>query len=150
MNKLVVIDIWKGKAYLPAQGQFESGIWADIEPVLVTSLDLKELAAAIQKVFDKGYIRLPEPTREEWQKRKSPILAATGARSWKELAYQGASYTIGWTEREVRVDMSRLDKKGRWENDPQRVHIFPLDTPLEAIAAIILDDVRSRPELFDS
>jgi hypothetical protein len=59
----------------------------------------------------------------------------------------GAAYAIGWTDSQVRLDISRLDKKGRWENDPQKVHVLAVDTPLEEIIELILMDAAQRPEL---
>jgi len=44
--------------------------------------------------------------------------------------------------------MSRLDKQGRWEWDPAKTRTFPADTPLPDIIAVILEDMRSRPELW--
>lgn len=147
---VVGIYVWRGKAYLPVQGQFESGIYVDLEPVYVAELTLDGLMAAVQKVVAAGIPRLPEPTEEEWRKRKSPILTATKARNWKELARAGASYDIVWRETQIRVNMSRLDKQGRWEFDPTKVRIFPPDTPLEEIIAVILADIRTRPEVWEA
>jgi hypothetical protein len=145
---IVGIYVWRGRAYVPAQAQFESGIFVDVEPVYIAALVTDEMTQAVQAVKDAGHIRLPDPeTREEFLRRKDPVLAATKARSWKELAQKGASYTVGWTENEVRIDMSRLDKKGRWEYDPAKVRILPPNTALEEIVEIILEDIKTRPEL---
>jgi hypothetical protein len=57
------------------------------------------------------------------------------------------SYTIGWTEHEIRIDMSRLDKKGRWEFDPEKVRKLSPTTQLSEVVKIILDDIRLRPEI---
>jgi hypothetical protein len=147
--QLVVVGIyvWRGKAYLPVQAQFESGIFVDIEPVYTASLNVEEMAFAAEKVLAAGHSRLPDPTKEEWQQHKSPLLTATKARGWKELARTGASYDISWTDKEIRVNMSRLDKKGRWEIDPGKVRTFPPNTPLKDIITVILEDIQSRPEL---
>ncbi len=124
--QLVVIDVWRGKAYLPTQAKFESGIFVDTEPVHVADLIVDNMTKAIQAVKDAGHAILPDPkTREEFLARKSPVLTATGVRSWKQLAKRGANYSIGWTEDEIRIDMSRLDKKGRWEYDMNKVRILP-------------------------
>ena len=54
------------------------------------------------------------------------------------------------TENHVRIDMSRLDKKGRWENDPEKVRILPPDTPIRSkCVKIIFDDINTRPEIFN-
>ena len=85
------------------------------------------MVKAIQVVKEAGHIRLPDPeTREEFLRRKDPILAATKARSWKELAQKSTScIRLGWTENEVRIDMSRAGKKGSMEYDLEKVRILP-------------------------
>jgi hypothetical protein len=135
------------KAYLPVQAQFPSGIYADIDPVYATDLAAPDLMRAVQAVMAHGHPQLPEPTRDELRQRKDPVLAATKTLSWKELARRGASYSIAWTDSQIRLDMSRLDKKGRWEWDLQKVHLLPVDTPLEEIIDLILKDAAQRPEL---
>lgn len=75
-------------------------------------------------------------------------LAATKARSWKELGRHGTSYSIHQINNVIRVDMSYTDKKGRWQNDPKKVHILAKDTPLEEIVEIILADIHTRPEVL--
>jgi hypothetical protein len=148
LNKSVGIVVWRGKAYFPAPGRFPSGIYADIEPVYVAELELGDLIAAAEKIIALGISQLPEVTVEEWRKRSDPILKATQASSWKELARTGASYGIGWTDQRVRVDMSYRDKQGRWQNDPAKVRIFPPDTPLADVIAVVLADIRTRPEVL--
>lgn len=147
-RQAVSIVVWRGKAYLPVQALLESGLWMDLEPVYVADLDPTSLLSAVEKVLIAGHPRLPDPTREEMQRRKDPILTATQARSWKELARTGAAYSIDWTDKEIRVDTSRLDKKGRWEWDPEKIRTFPPDTPLQDIVAVILEDIQSRPEVW--
>jgi hypothetical protein len=146
--QLVGIYAWRGKAYLPVQAQIQSGPYMDVEPIYISDFDASELAKAIEKVIAAGHPRLPDPTREEARTKKSPTLLATKARSWKELARTGASYTIVWDDNEIRIDMSRLDAKGRWEYDPQKKQTLPPDTPLATIVDIILEDIRSRPEVM--
>jgi hypothetical protein len=144
----VSIVVYRGKAYLPVRARFESGIWTGIEPVLAAELNAEDLVAAIEKVIAAGHPVLPDPTREEWQKQRDPILAATKARSWKALARNGATFSIYQEDGEIEVDMSYTDKKGRWQFDPEKVRRFPQHTPLEEIVAVILEDVRSRPEVL--
>jgi len=120
----------------------------DLEPVYIADLNIESLSLAVKKVLAAGHPYLPNPTREEMRRRKDPVLAATKARSWKELAKAGASYSIAWTDKEIQVSMSRRDKKGRWEWDPEKMRSFPLDTPLQEIVAVILEDIQSRPEVW--
>lgn len=144
----VNIDVYRGKAYLPAQAVFESGIWVDVEPVLTVTLDVGDLTTAASEILAKGHPILPDLPREEWQQRKDPILAATKARSWKALARNGASYSISQQKDngEIRLDMSYTDERGRWQFDPGKVRTFPQDTPLAEIVKVILEDVRTRRE----
>ena len=146
-QRSVSIVIWQGKAYLPCQARIEAGMWMDVEPVYVSEIELGSLKMVVEKVLSFGHPLLPTPTQEDIKRMKSPLLAATKARSWKDLARAGASYGVDWTDQHVRVDMSYRDKQGRWQNDPAKVRTFPLDTPLEEVLAVILEDIRSRPEL---
>lgn len=145
---LVGIYIWRGKAYLPVQARLESGAWVDTEPVFIAELTVDALTLAVERVIAAGHRSLPDPTREEWEQRKDPVLAATTARSWKELARNGASYTISQEDDEIRVDMSFTDKKGRWQNDPEKVRVFQKEIPLNTIVKVILEDIKSRPEIL--
>ncbi len=123
-------------------------MWMDVEPVYVSDIDLDSLQVSVEKVLSFGHPLLPTPTQEDVKRMKSPLLAATKARSWKDLARAGASYGIDWTDQHIRVDMSYRDKQGRWQNDPAKVRTFRLDTPLEDVLAVILEDIRARPELL--
>ncbi len=151
VKMMVPIVVWRGKAYLVCYGQIEPGFFREMEPIYVVDIDGKELLSAIQKISAAGLPHIPSPTtREEAERlsRAASILKATGARSRKELVKTGALYAILETDKETRVEMSRLDKKGRWEFDPGKRRIFPPDTPLEEIVAVILEDIRSRPEVW--
>lgn len=144
------IIVWKGKAYLPCFAQYESGIMVQVEPVYTVELEVSELLSAIDKVLSQRQQLLPDPTEEEWKRRKDPILAAIGAKSWRELAKKGYSYGIEWIPEGIRLDISRLDKKGRWEIDPTKVQIFLPDTPLKEIVEIILEDLKTRQRFSSS
>jgi hypothetical protein len=113
-------------------------------------VDVGSLKSAVENVLAFGHPLLPNPTQEEVKKLRSPLLSATKARSWKELAQTGASYGIDWTDQRIRVDMSYRDKQGRWQNDPAKVRLFPLETALEDVLAVILADIHTRPEVFET
>ena len=142
--RTVSILVWQKKAYIPETAFYGSGIIALVEPVHIVELSLEPLVAAVREARDAVHERLPTPTAEEARKRKDPVLKYTGAKSLKELAKTGAGYSIDWTPTEIRIDMSRLDKKGRFETDSEKTRIFPPDTPLETLVTVVLDDVRSR------
>lgn len=151
MNRRSVnLVVWHGKAYLPCQARIEAGMWMDIEPVYVADVDVGSLKLAVENVLAFGHPLFPNPTQEEIKKLRSPLLSATKARSWKELAQTGASYGIDWTDKHIRVDMSYRDKQGRWQNDPAKVRLFPPETALEDVIAVILADIHTRPEVFET
>jgi len=141
------IIYYQGKFYIPSSVESESGIIIDAEPVYVTGVDSSEMEKVIENVLLTPRPRVPDLSREEWKKRKDPILIATGAKSWKELARKGSSYNIGWSDKQKRLDIARVDKQGKWEFDPGKVRVFSVSTPLETILKIILDDVHLKNDL---
>jgi hypothetical protein len=146
----VSIIVWEGKAYFPAQGQFESGIRVDLEPVYIADLNVDDLVSAAKKVLAHGVEELPNLTRAEWQqwhRRKNPILAAAKASSWRAIVRKGTTYNIGWSDKGIRLDMALPGKGSGWEYDAAKVRIFPPETPLAVIMTVVLEDIRSRPEL---
>jgi hypothetical protein len=146
----VGIIIWNGKAFLPSIAKFPSGIFVHIPPVYMTELNTLELIPVIEQVLTTDIPLLPEPTKGEWKDRKDPLLKATKAKSWIELAKYGASYGIEWIPSgEIRLEISRVDKKGRWEIDPTKDFLFPPGTPLEKIVELILVDWRTKNSIIE-
>lgn len=149
---VVAIIAWHGKAYLPCYGRVKPDFYREIGPVYVVDINEGELLPALQKVLAAGLPHISgSRTREEADRleRGASTLEVTKARSWKELAKAGAAYVILGSDKEIRVEMSRLDRKGWWEFDPEKRRIFPPDAPLEEIVAVILEDIRSRPEVWE-
>lgn len=144
------IIVRRGKGYIATEALIEGGPYVAVEPIYVVNLDPQEIVEALKKVITTGHPTFPSPTREEWQKRKDPVLKAAGVKSWKALARNGASYMVEWSNDTINLYISRLDRQGRFEIDPARTRTFPKRTSLETIVEAILDDVRSRPELLAS
>ena len=141
------VIIRKGKGYIPVNAVIESGLYFMVEPVFVADLTVDDLVAALEKAIAFGHPQIPPPTQEEMDRRKDPMLSAAGVKSWYQLAKGGVSYSIFWEEKQIVLYMSRLDKKGRFEEDSHKTKTFGLDTPLQAIVEAILADVKTRPEL---
>lgn len=150
LPRKLTICVWRGKAYLPGHGRFPSGIYALVEPIHVADITIESLTTASEAILASDITNLPEVTTEVWRKRSDPLLKATKARSWKELARIGALYTVNWIVDQIVVDMSYRDKQGRWQNDPAKVRLFPLETALEDVLAVILADIHTRPEVFET
>jgi hypothetical protein len=143
------ILVRRGKGYLPTQALIAGGPYVLVEPLYIVNLDVKDMVQALKQVIAAGHPRFPNLTKEQWQKRKDPVLQAAGVRSWKELAKDGASYAIEWDEDRITLYISRLDLKGRFETDPTKTTVFPNQISLETIVGKILEDVHSRSELLD-
>jgi hypothetical protein len=138
------IVILNGKAYMPVYGRTENGLFMEIDPVFTCGLFKEEMTEVLQKVRDVGHPLIQTLALEESRKHKDPMLKATNTKSWKELARQSVSYTISWSQHGLLMEMSKLDKQGRWEYDPGKTKELPLDTPLGSIVQIVLDDFYSR------
>jgi len=141
---IVNIYIFQGKAYIPSQVRWHSGPFMDTEPVQVVDISSETLKSVILDHLNRGCPTIPQPSGEELKARKDPIISATGARSWRQLAQEGASYTIEFGEGGIQLDISRLDPQGRWEYDPEKTNHFPSETPLDKILTLILNDIESR------
>lgn len=140
------IIIWDEKAYVASNARVPSGLFTSIEPVFVVDPTLDELVPVVQKVLSSKPKLLPELTRDEIKAQRDLLPRITGARSWKRLGQKGISYIIELTDKGYLVEMSRLDKKGRWEFDPNKRTTFPPGTNLSVVVQTILDDLKTRPE----
>ena len=146
MDVVADVIVYKDKVYIPTSARLEGG-HLQIEPVYTASLAAHELAQVLKQVAAAGNPTIPMPTREEFQRRRDPVLNAAGVPSWTALARHGAAYAISWSSSEILLDMSMRDKKGRFVWDPEKTKRWPPETDFQTIAEAILEDARSRPEL---
>ena len=149
MAKKAELIVRKRKGYVPAIGQSQNGIYVLIDPVFTVDLNAQDIMGAFERALTFGHPVLPHATAEEWRKRVDPILTAAKVKSWKKLAQGSASYGFYWDPDTVTIDMSRLDRQGRFESDPTKRRVLPKDTPLRDLVEIIMEDIRSRPELWE-
>jgi hypothetical protein len=145
MRRNVSIVVWQGKAYIPVSTQLELGGWLDQDPVYKTDLNMESMRSAIENVLQAQDSDLSSAVDEERKKKKDPILRATKAKSWYELAKTGASYSIDWLEDMIRVDMTYPGAKHKFQFDPDKTQEFSTNTKLTNILAVILEDIKSRP-----
>lgn len=135
------------KAYLCVKAETEAGFYIDVEPVFIADLNVDDFTSSLEKVIALGHPKISTPTPSEMKQRKDPILTATKTKNWKALAKNSVSYSLSWTQDGIVLYISRLDKKGRFEIDPNKTTIFPKETELRTIVETILVDIQSRPEL---
>lgn len=146
--KLVGIIILNGKAYIPSLAETTSGMLIQIDPIIESEIQEDKLVEAINKILLTPRPQIPDISRDEWKKRKDPVLKATKVRSWKELAIKGASIGLEWTNQGIKLDIPKLDKKeGRWEVDPTSEITFPISTPLRDIVRVVIEKINSFPNM---
>lgn len=138
------VIICNDKAFISVEGKTDSGLYVDMEPVFVSNVSIEEIKSNLAKVQAFGHPRVQILSSEDRNMAAKVMLKATGAKSWKELGRTGFCYTFSGNESYIFLQISRLDKKGRWEYDPEKEHTFPLDTPLDEVIQIIIDDYHSR------
>jgi hypothetical protein len=147
MIEVAGILIRRGKAFLPTKAKAGPGTYIEVEPISIVDVTMEAITAMIERMMEAGHPPSPPITKEFWQQRKDPMLAATGVKSWSKLAKDSASYSIDWSQDQITLYMSRLDKKGRFEADPDKTRYFSPDTPLQMIVQAIIADVATRPEM---
>jgi hypothetical protein len=126
-----------------------------VEPVYKSSLKRESFVNLLEK-----YLKSPriEVTKEEYidivkdyrnKKKKDPLHEATNSKSDKELRKNSGFYSIVWSKDCVVVHLHETDDKGRPAADTihSPIVIFNSDTPLEALAEIILEDVKQFPNI---
>lgn len=146
MENLVSILILKGKAYIPTDAKIRGDGHLAVEPIYVTALNVRDLTATIEQKLAAGEEEIAMPSREEFKRRKDPILAATKLKSWKALARDAFSYTIDWHNEAITLYLHALDEKGRFTTTPERTVTYPTGTLISTMVEAILADA-TRIEL---
>ncbi|MCL5994894.1 MAG: hypothetical protein M1546_02420 [Chloroflexi bacterium] len=143
--RVVGVYVWRGSAYIPFEAKSKSGFFVDREPVTKVELQASELATGIHNVATAEYPVIPDPTPSEFDMNSDRILNAIGVQSWEQLAREGACYTIQFSDKGIRLEMSKLNEEGLWTYDSDKMKLLPVDTPIVEIALLILTDVALRP-----
>lgn len=157
MKHSLNMTVRRGKAYLPTVYWNEKyGLYLPREPVMVVDLTPESLKTAVEQSIKRGNPSIdlsPEPDETKIfireARRPAPELKAAGVKSWKQFGQQARAYAIIWTEEVVYVQMSRPFEKGGFTYDTAGTHKLPPDTPLETIVGMIMDHIRSIPELLE-
>ena len=141
------ITIWNNKAYIPTPARYlNEGPFTNLEPIHVVDPTLSELVPLVQNILSEKPKILPNPTSEEIKFRRDLLPKATGARSWKRLSQNGIAYGIVLTEKGLELEISELDKKGRWVFSAEKRMSFPAGSDLSVVIQAMLDDLEKRPK----
>ncbi len=149
MASMIGLIVRHGKAYVPVEAQTDTGLYMDAEPVFVADLTPEELQAALERAIAAGHPRIPHPTQEQWRHWRSPVLKAAKVRSWKQMATGSASYTITWSEQNVKLYISHVVDPAKWRQARPTERVFPPGTELAVLVEAILEDVRAHPQLLE-
>lgn len=139
------IIIWNNKAYIPTPARYvNEGPFTNLDPIHVVDPTLSELVPLVQNILSEKPKILPKPTSEEIKFRRDLLPKATGARSWKRLSQNGIAYGIVLTKKGLELEISELDKKGRWVFSAEKRMSFPEGTDLSVVIQAMLDDLEKR------
>lgn len=151
MIKGASIIIHQKKAYIPVEAEIVGGPYIAVDPVFQADLTVESLISAFEQVMAIGHPQIETPpSRSEWRRRRDPVLAATGVRSWRQLDQEGLFYGVWWQNGDVVLYLHPLDADGQQPIVGQdRMRIFPGDVAIAQIAAAILEDVAmiTRPDV---
>ena len=117
---------------IPTVGRTEAGLYLDIEPVAVVSLDDTEgLIQNILAMVQQGNPRVPAPQRGMFP--KPVVLKYTKAKSWAAFERAAVCWSISLADGEFRIGpFARAADKG-WEEDPDLMHRIADSAPLESV-----------------
>jgi hypothetical protein len=158
MKRAVEIYVRQARAYLPTMFRIEKQrLWFRRDPVLVVDPTSDALATAIERIRDNENhpIELPDDPSElrAWlhdSAKSTPEPRAAGVKSWKAFGQNARAYTVVWTEDQILVQMSgpfdNNDSSFPW--DPAKTKWFSLGTPISTIVDMLVQDMRSIPELL--
>ncbi|HEY0736681.1 MAG TPA: hypothetical protein VGD69_17315 [Herpetosiphonaceae bacterium] len=147
MITYAAIIVHHGKAYVPVNAHAEGGPYLLTTPVFTADLAVDSLVKALEQVIAVGHPPLGEPSEQAPKKGKNPLLAAMKVTSWKKLEQESASYGLYWRKDKIELYLHNPNKRGQYINDSKRFVMFPLKTPLQEIARVILEDLEKLPEL---
>lgn len=138
----VSIYVIRDKAYIPVMANTAvGGIYT--EPIISVNLNLNALSKAILQSKSLGNPTVPDQIRKARKPSNDPLLKAAKLRSWKSLKSEAIGYDISWEvdEKTIYYLTTRVDSV-EWDISKSRE--FPIDTPIETIVEIILEDINSR------
>ena len=134
---------------MPCFGIYPSGIITHVIPVYKCDITETELVENIVKVLTTGILKLAEISAEEWKSQKKPMFEATGIKSWKEFANKSIGYGLEWIDNSVILTFSSLYKQSKQEINTTKTMSFAVNTPLENIVQLILEDIKLKKSIVN-
>lgn len=138
------VIVYETRAVVPTTALTDAGFYFQVEPVACSDLSVSGLTAALRGITANGNPHIPALTQDEFKQHVDPVLYALKVRSWLALAKKGAGFGIYWEDEQTVVSVSRLDKRGRFEDDSEHERRLPADASIELVAEAIIDDLRRR------
>jgi hypothetical protein len=143
---MVIIFAWRGRVCMPCYLDEGPGrnVWL-LEPMYSGELTEEGLIDGIRHML-AGVTPAAEQGRRYgcWPFSVDPIMHAVGAPGRRQLRREGVLYTVKWLEEGVEVCITPMHGKWEQRKDHPWMKEMPADASPEEIAAVILEDARSR------
>lgn len=136
----------KGTLFLPTTALVEKGLLRDIEPVAVLPLsNTEDIRQAFHATIARG-----NPATPHYPPGSHPqpvILKHAGLKTWSTFAREAKSWSIREANGIYWIVGYRKDRKGYWEEDPERKTRFPpgatIDDVIGRMIAILQDAAKA-------
>ena len=142
----ISIVLFRGEIYLPTIKKFQSGQPIEVDPVIICGFQREEVKNTIEIILNGQKDLMPDPKswNEIFQQSNQPMLRATKTRSWKKMTSESTSYLVTFSEQDISISISQLNKKGIQEFPSTLQKVLPRAVPIEEIVEIILKDMTIR------
>lgn len=144
------IHIKNNRAVIPSIVEVEGRVFPSIfnDPILISPLTQSALSEAVKKVIFTSEEKITEGQARQLmqlgKKGKHPLLRATNSTSWRNLNKTAVFYSIQTNKDTTKwLLFLNSDTKGKY-----REKQFPIETPLEELVKIILEDVKRYPHVL--
>lgn len=145
-TKTAYIIIKDGIFFVPFNGVTYEGDSFLIEPIYSAPLRLKETVPLVEKVLNESKKMLSWDKAEQLLKAKDTdqdaLLRATKSKSLKNLEKTAVFYSIQSIKDNTAWVLFLHNPKSKKELDPDLMLEFPIETPIEKLVKIILEDVK--------
>lgn len=135
-NNIMKLRTWSiylrnGHVFVPTTAQTEAngnlGYFMDADPVtVVPATDIEALGKAISEIVSKGNPVVPAPTPGNFP--KPIVLKYAKVKSWSAFEKSSLAWSISEEDEILQINPQRRRLDRGWEDDPDRVEIFPLGT----------------------
>ncbi len=153
VSKSIIFTICNGKAYFPTKATGIDGFRFDIEPIHISSLEKGDISKNIKRAIEHTPNRISDEESlkllHSKKPKDQPILRVTDSSSFLNLKRKSISYCVSiqnnGTEWKI---LFHNPKENFFSSDLAQT--FPIDTPIEKLVEVILEDSKKYPHALTS